>query len=259
MVKKFQKFISSFSFKRVIALFVVVLVLSLTLIPLFSLIAFAAETPSTYIIKYSFGGPDARDFLDVVGEFGVIDHVSGGKGQVDQVLTLTYPQEPPINSPKGFFCYEFRVYGWHSLNHYSCRVYSSLDSMINGQEPYLTFKLSEEGTYNAYITDGSYIIIDSYNYESFNPLDNVCTIRFYITPYDLTDIYNSGVSAGLSSNASANLGENLLGSTLNAPIDALNGFVLTSTPFGDITLGSVVGSLIALSIFITFLKFFAGG
>lgn len=154
---------------------------------------------------------------------------------------------------------QFRVYGWHSLNHYSCRVYSSLDSMINGQEPYLTFKLSEEGIYNAYITDGSYIIIDSYNYEAFNPLDNVCTIKFYITPYDLIDIYNSGVSAGLSSNASANFGENLIGSTLNAPIEALNGFVLTSTPYGDITLGAVVGSLIALSIFIAFLKFFAGG
>lgn len=75
--------------------------------------------------------------------------------------------------------------------------------------------------------------------------------------------YTSGFEAGQNASASESLGQNLLGSTLAAPMNALNGFVLfefegINGP-QDITLGEVVGGCVALVVFIAFLKIFAGG
>lgn len=73
--------------------------------------------------------------------------------------------------------------------------------------------------------------------------------------------YDVGYDDGVSATDSQNLGKNLLGNTLNAPMIALNQFVLYDPP-GDlppITLGSVLGGVISLSLFIAFLKIFAGG
>lgn len=72
--------------------------------------------------------------------------------------------------------------------------------------------------------------------------------------------YDLGLSDGLNSSASSSLGSNLLGETLSAPMTALNSFVLYTTPSGvPISLGLVLGSVIALTFFIAFLKLFAGG
>lgn len=72
--------------------------------------------------------------------------------------------------------------------------------------------------------------------------------------------YNEGLSDGRASTDSANLGENLLGDTLSAPMDALNSFTLYESSSGfKVTLGLVVGGAISLTLFIAFLKIFAGG
>lgn len=72
--------------------------------------------------------------------------------------------------------------------------------------------------------------------------------------------YDDGFDDGNSAGESASFGKNLLGETLNVPINALNGFVLFTAPNGhDVTLGGVVGAVIGLSLFIMFLKIFAGG
>ena len=68
----------------------------------------------------------------------------------------------------------------------------------------------------------------------------------------------------IESTDSANLGQNLIGDTLSAPMDGLNDFVLYDSdgPDGDakpITLGLIVGGAIALTLFMAFLKLFAGG
>lgn len=75
--------------------------------------------------------------------------------------------------------------------------------------------------------------------------------------------YDTGYNVGLNASGSANLGQNLLGDTLNAPMNALNQFVLYD-PDGTgsmppLTLGLVVGGVITLTLFIAFLKIFAGG
>lgn len=76
--------------------------------------------------------------------------------------------------------------------------------------------------------------------------------------YDLG--YDAGYDDGFLASGSANFGKNLLGDTLNVPINALNGFVLFKAPNGiDVTLGGVVGAVIGLSLFVMFLKIFAGG
>lgn len=79
-----------------------------------------------------------------------------------------------------------------------------------------------------------------------------------------TEGYNAGYAAGRVSSDSANLGHNLIGDTLSAPMDGLNDFVLYDSdgPDGEakpITLGLVVGGAIALTLFMAFLKLFAGG
>ena len=72
--------------------------------------------------------------------------------------------------------------------------------------------------------------------------------------------YDQGFEFGSNSNASASLGNNLIGDTLSAPMTALNNFVLYTSPSGvQISLGLVLGSVIALTFFIAFLKLFAGG
>lgn len=74
------------------------------------------------------------------------------------------------------------------------------------------------------------------------------------------DGYASGYDDGLTASDSAILGQNLIGDTLSAPMTALNSFVLYTTPSGvPISLGLVLGSVIAFTFFIAFLKLFAGG
>lgn len=72
--------------------------------------------------------------------------------------------------------------------------------------------------------------------------------------------YNEGYAAGRNSTDSENLGQNLLGDTLSAPMDALNDFTLYESSSGfEVTLGLVLGGVISLTLFIAFLKIFAGG
>lgn len=75
-----------------------------------------------------------------------------------------------------------------------------------------------------------------------------------------SDGYDVGFLDGLNSTDSGNLGQNLIGSTLSAPFRALDNFILFTTPGGvDISLGFIFGGIIALIIFLAFLKMFAGG
>lgn len=77
---------------------------------------------------------------------------------------------------------------------------------------------------------------------------------------DNEQAYNEGYFNGQKDIDSGEWGVNLLGHTLSAPIRALNQFTLVTTPSGfNITLGLVVGCAIALTLFIAFLKLFAGG
>lgn len=73
--------------------------------------------------------------------------------------------------------------------------------------------------------------------------------------------YNQGYDEGVSSTGSQQLGKNLLVDTLTAPMNALNEFVLYESSDGlfEISLGDIVGGVIAFSLFIAFLKLFAGG
>ncbi len=72
--------------------------------------------------------------------------------------------------------------------------------------------------------------------------------------------YDAGLADGLNSSESSSLGANLLGSTLAAPMTALNQFVLITLPNGNtISLGMILGSMIALIVLLAFLKLFAGG
>lgn len=72
--------------------------------------------------------------------------------------------------------------------------------------------------------------------------------------------YNQGVADGRAMTDSENLGANILGDTLNAPMNALNNFVIYESTTGfQVTLGLVVGGAISLTLFIAFLKIFAGG
>ena len=72
--------------------------------------------------------------------------------------------------------------------------------------------------------------------------------------------YRDGYLEGINVDASENFGQNLIGDTLAAPFQALNSFVLFTSPSGvDVSLGFIFGGVIALLLFIAFLKMFAGG
>lgn len=72
--------------------------------------------------------------------------------------------------------------------------------------------------------------------------------------------YNDGYIDGYDVGSSQTFGDNMLGETLAAPFNALNSFVLYESTNGfQVTLGGVVGAVIALTLFLAFLKIFAGG
>lgn len=74
------------------------------------------------------------------------------------------------------------------------------------------------------------------------------------------DGYYEGFADGREASDSQNLGQNLLGDTLNAPFEALNGFIIYESASGfQVTLGLVIGGAICMTLFIAFLKIFAGG
>ena len=80
----------------------------------------------------------------------------------------------------------------------------------------------------------------------------------YVSGYNTG--YTDGIEIGRQATDSANFGQNLIGDTLNAPIRALNSFTLFTAPNGTtVTLGMVVGAMIALTLFIVFIRMFAGG
>lgn len=72
--------------------------------------------------------------------------------------------------------------------------------------------------------------------------------------------FDAGYQQAVEDLGDGTFGQNLLGATLGAPMKALNEFVLYESAGGDrLTLGLVVGGVICLSLFIAFLKIFAGG
>lgn len=75
--------------------------------------------------------------------------------------------------------------------------------------------------------------------------------------------YSEGYTDGRNSTDSENFGQNLLGQTLRVPFEALNQFTIYDPdgngPILPVTLGLVVGGAICMTLFIAFLKMFAGG
>lgn len=130
---------------------------------------------------------------------------------------------------------------------------------------------------NRLIDFGSGVTIDqiSYNYylDNSSSVDNTAFMQGYLSGLEQV-IYNSeaelnqaraegysiGYRDGRNSTDSENLGENLLGSTLSAPFEALNDFTIYKSTSGfEVTLGLVIGGAICLTLFMAFLKIFAGG
>lgn len=69
-----------------------------------------------------------------------------------------------------------------------------------------------------------------------------------------------GDEQGYNRGTSENFGQNILGDTFNAPLNALNQWVLFETPGGiEVTMGGLFTAVIALAVLVIFLKMFAGG
>ena len=109
-------------------------------------------------------------------------------------------------------------------------------------------------TWNIFL--GDFFNYDSVYQDGFNAgvSSDAAKDRWY------TQGYEAGLEHGLNSNQSESFGSNLIGETLSAPIRALNQFTLFTSPSGtNISLGMIFGSMIALILFLAFLKMFAGG
>lgn len=75
-----------------------------------------------------------------------------------------------------------------------------------------------------------------------------------------SDNYKKGFNDATRTMSDQTFGENFLGNLFSAPLRALNSFTLITTPNGvDITLGGILAACIALTVFIAFLKLYAGG
>ena len=113
---------------------------------------------------------------------------------------------------------------------------------------------TSSGSYNSGYRDG-YSSGESYGYSNGY---NVGFSVGQLSGYDQG--YSEGFANGEAASDSESFGENLLGDTLSAPIRALNNFTLYTSASGfNVTLGGVVGAAISLTLFIAFLKIFAGG
>lgn len=177
------------------------------------------------------------------------------------------------------------------------KYYYQVTVRTNGYVPYFKF-YNVDGEYtgsSSFIQDLSDLIyldtndrVDFYfEYSDTLGEETTYTRRFYLSTYDLDEAYregwdkgyaagiaagkdwgydlgyyegyDEGYDAGVTASQSEIFGKNLLGQTLNAPLDALNHFTLFEVGGQPVTLGYVVGALIALFVLIAFLKMFAGG
>lgn len=77
--------------------------------------------------------------------------------------------------------------------------------------------------------------------------------------YDEIDSLKRDIDISYDQGYSAGLGDNFIGKLLSAPFVALNNVVLYSSPYGDVTLGGIIITVIAIAVFVVFLKMFAGG
>jgi hypothetical protein len=119
-----------------------------------------------------------------------------------------------------------------------------------------SYNSSVEYYYTWDILLGNYFNYDEVFQDGFNAGVNSSEAKdkYYQDGYDV------GFSDGVNASGSQNLGHNLLGDTLSAPMRALNQFTLYKSSSGfEVTLGGVVGAAISLTLFIAFLKIFAGG
>lgn len=82
-------------------------------------------------------------------------------------------------------------------------------------------------------------------------LDNTILVE----PESIDILFNAGYDLGFNDGWT----NNVIGDTLKAPIDALNGMVLLQTADVTITLGGVIFTMVVLLLLIVFLKKYAGG
>lgn len=154
-------------------------------------------------------------------------------------------------------------------NVFELSVYPVTGSSIGGYNTFVfdivlaTEQQAYDRGYNAGFTEGESSGFTFGRYEGYNAgyADGSSST---VVESARTEGYNAGYAAGRESTDSANLGQNLIGDTLSAPMDGLNDFVLYDSdgPDGEakpITLGLIVGGAIALTLFMAFLKLFAGG
>lgn len=105
------------------------------------------------------------------------------------------------------------------------------------------------------------ILFNSY-LEHINDVNKLGYDNGYSLGYDEghTEGYALGHNDGYNLAASKSFGENLLGDLLNAPLKAMNSWVLYESPNGvTVTMGGVFGAFVALSVLLAFLKMFSGG
>lgn len=139
---------------------------------------------------------------------------------------------------------------------------SEVTSTLSGLTEFVCYPVSSTYStgylyyYNFDILLGNYINYDDLYDVAYNDGINSSAARDKWSQFG----YDQGFIDGENASGSESLGQNLLGDTLSAPMRALNNFTLYRSSSGfEVTLGGVVGAAISLTLFIAFLKIFAGG
>lgn len=202
----------------------------------------------------------AADTYELVGARFFNNSVGSGLMQPNVLVYVTSgtPTYPAVFESFGqrFIGFGIQTSSTGVYEFQGIEVYNKQFGWVDGNYRYVSFgtgSVVDESTY-LFITSSSSVSLGS----TFDD--------GYSSGYDAG--YSAGVDAGYSSGYddgrtatdSENLGANLLGDTLSAPMKALNQFTLYESSSGfTVTLGLVVGGAISLTLFIAFLKIFAGG
>ncbi|MBO5947720.1 hypothetical protein J6Q66_02660, partial [bacterium] len=150
---------------------------------------------------------------------------------------------------------ELRYYKNRELDHYVV-VYKSGRWIDASYRSILTDYKFNDATNNPFYHDD---VLQSFLIQNFNLIAETTESQsLYFLGYQ--EGYKDGYDSGLNSSASSSLGANLLGDTLSAPINALNSITIYQSSSGyNVTLWGILSTIIGASLFIWFLKMFAGG
>lgn len=210
-----------------------------------------------YFNTVVFHYPETNDDPFVIGLYG--QDLNSGNTEASLQMYYTYSSiNGMYNFEKFYFVAPGISQGQHDLSEFDLK-FVFFGSLEVSSAPYV-FR-DAIVIYPQMFLNGAFVDVED---EAIQKMIQSAEDKAYKNGYQQgtlnSDNYKKGYNDAARSMSDGTFGENFLGNLFSAPVRALNSFTLITTPGGvEITLGGILAACIALTVFIAFLKLYAGG